>query len=388
MGEADYRSKRADSIVGNLLRATLEHAYYQGARLSELSRLDFPFVDCKHVILFITGINEAVIERLDRLEAEVGRAPGDRTVLRDAQVSSQRFGHLLNVMDDYLRLLEFSTRTHISQGSVNLLDALTAGFKKNERFILVPEYEFNYSYIDILRHLNNVVADAGISIRNASRDLKSIAVLSYPNIFKENALANCVLAHELGHFVIEQANLVRGLLNNFTFDDSLLSKLVDEAKSAKIGSQSRLTEFFAEDFIKSRIMKDALEKLNAWETELASDLFAFRMVGPVYIYSLSRFLLTIHEMDATNDHPSARVRLKLLLKELKAERFVKLTGVTKQTEATDAAVDKHFEKLGEFLDSPRRRPESKINMLLVDSMTRLQPKMLKAVDKVFESKKV
>lgn len=389
MGKTDNQNSQPDSLTGNLLKATLEHAYYQGVRLSELAHQDFPFTDCKRIISFLKSVNRAIVRRLERLGLEALSSPTDKEAERDLHVSSQRFGHLLNVMDEYLRLLEFSTRSHISQGSVNLLETLTMGFKENERFILVPEYEFNYSYLDILRHLRSVVAEATIAIPEANRSPKSIAVLSYPNIFRENALANALLAHELGHFVVEQTNIVENLLNGFKFDEVLLNRVVEEAKRAELRNQSHLTEFFEEDFIKSGIMKEALEKLTSWEIELASDLCAFRMVGPVFVYALSRFLLTLHDVDATNDHPSARVRLKLLVRELQVNGFTTSTldsNDSKKNDKVDGAT-RYFTQLQDFLDSPKRRPESHMNSLLGTAMTGLQKKMQKSVDQIFESQK-
>jgi hypothetical protein len=216
-----------------LIRAALEHAHYQESRLTELSHQEFPFTDSKQLVQILLKIHAKIIDRLDILLSESTEGTS-QSIRQDAVLAATRFGYLLAFLHTALEPLEFSSRTHVSQGTVTLLRSLMTKRGERRRFILMPAYEYNYSYTDVMSHILRATRQAlGESGLELDEDAESIAVLSYPNIYRENVLANCLLGHEIGHFVAEQSQLVGKIMAKIQLDSSLLQVLIDETKKRK-----------------------------------------------------------------------------------------------------------------------------------------------------------
>lgn len=389
MGKRITITSRRRSISETLLGTTLEHASYQKVRLSELEHQDFPFADCKQLVTILLDIHSVIIDELDSLLTEIRKNPNDKEIQRDAEIGARRFGHLLAFLHSSLELLEFSGRSHISQGSVYLLGGLTSHFGRTERFILVPSYEFNYSYTDVLHHIIKATEDAIPAMqRKLGKDVNRIAVLSYPNVYRENVLSNCLLGHEVGHYVVEQAGLVRDLVAQIQLNSNLLQKVVDDYRRGRIG-QTAISDFFATESVKAGIMQETSQTLTSWITELASDVFGFRTLGPVCLFALSKFLLALHNLDeSTDDHPSARIRLSLLLDQFEKKGFAnELKGVNDKDKKVANSILDYFDRLKVFISYPPGAPITPKNELLSDAITKLQDAITIAIDNTIDSNK-
>ncbi|MGA2876571.1 MAG: hypothetical protein ABSE82_13665 [Nitrososphaerales archaeon] len=390
MGKRGTIKTNRRSVGENLLRAALEHAYYQESRLTELSHQEFPFPDSTRLVDILVDIHEAIMDELDSLLTELERNPGDADSQRDAEIGARRFGYLLAFLHDTLELLEFSSRAHLSQASVHLIEGLTTKVRKRQ-FILMPAYEYNYSYRDIMAHILRATTEAFEGTHRRIRtSVNNIAVLSYPNIYRENVLANCLLGHEIGHFVVEQSGMVDRVMAPVQFDREKLERLVEQYKTQRVGPQTTLSEFLSDEVLRLRINKVATPILKSWIDELASDIFAIRILGPVFIFSLGRILLTLEEMDKwSDDHPSARTRLALLLDQNTKLGFMPELKSVKGDDAKIAVeIVAYFDQVQELVTS-RREAGTELDpfrMLMGDmlneAVNRIRTSIIEEVDQM------
>jgi len=326
---------------------------------------------------------------LDNLLKETTESASENS-RQDAIIGATRFGILLAFLHTTLEPLEFSSRTHISQGTVTLLRALMTTRGEQRRFILVPTYEYNYLYSDVMSHILRATRQAfAESTSEMNRDTQSIAVLSYPNIYRENVLANCLLGHEIGHFVVEQSQLVNKVMSQIQLNHDLLQKIIDEAKKAQVGPQSTMTDFLSDEMIRAETTNQLTSVLDSWITELSSDIFAFRILGPVFVFSLTKILLTLQPFDvSSHDHPSARTRLKLLLEQIEQQSFLPdLRKVTGANLTIAAEIVSFFEGLKkETIGASRVPPSSREEVLEVeildDAIEGIREKMIAEVDRI------
>jgi hypothetical protein len=212
--------------------------------------------------------------------------------------------------------------------------------------------------------------------------LKSIAVLSYPDVYRENTLANCLLGHEIGHFAVEQSKIVSRVMVGLQFDTQILQVLVDEQRGQRVGpQQTLLTQFLSDDDMRSQITDTATSVLNNWVQEFASDVFALEILGPVFIFSLEKLLLTMENPeDWSDDHPSAKSRLQLLLEQNATLGF---TPALRKVEGKNAKLAKeivaYFDEMGIMLNQSSTTNDN-MSKLLDDAFKGIKAAMMSEVD--------
>lgn len=145
---------------------------------------------------------------------------------------------------------------------------------------IVYSDEFNFFTSDVSRDLPR------------SRSSSPLVVLAIPKSDSGNPLLWSVLAHELAHSLFKEEDLL---------PTEVYTKLASQSKAK-------------------------LDVLRSWTVELNADLFAFRLLGPAYLYALIYFsvffvLRNLREpiepdpRDSTGPHPPPQVRVDFLLNE-------------------------------------------------------------------------
>ena len=204
-----------------------------------------------------------------------------------------------------------------------MIEDITESRTKSSKFLLTPTYEYNYFYFDVMTRIQMITERAYGRSTRPKGSPSSIAVLLYPDAYRENILANCLLGHEIGHFVVEQSGLVGRVTEHLVFDPNLFDAAVEEQKVQRIGTQMALTDFLSDQDIKQRTTEAATSILHRWVEELAADYFAISVLGLVFVYSLEKILLTMQSLDEfTFDHPTPRTRLRFLLNQSEQLNFI------------------------------------------------------------------
>lgn len=158
-----------------------------------------------------------------------------------------------------------------------------------------------------LERLRNLTRNLGFAIKDYPPLPEDIGILKFPYCAAHDVLMNCILFHEMGHYIYERTKL----------EESFLRKIEEE-----------LAEFV--------INEDILEKLKpvqprvawnrlsiyvrglmaAWADEIFADIFAVRILGPAFhlaCLQIENILPTNIEgdKDFSRTHPADKFRFKI-----------------------------------------------------------------------------
>lgn len=132
-----------------------------------------------------------------------------------------------------------------------------------------------------------------------------VVILSYPASESTNILLHTIM---MGHEVIHLKDYV----------DNISSGLI-ATREIRIIKQAVRTEATRLNLDPASLFEATERVLRQWLAELVADLFATRIYGPAYLFSFARLSLALQVMDEyTERHPSSRMRLGMMLEELRS----------------------------------------------------------------------
>lgn len=319
----------AYAILNELIRSNAEVAAFQKDKLNELAAKDFPFSDSKKLIIALKEINEEILNTFDELRKEFQQleSSDDVTQYQELQNDLSGYSKLLWNVNQLVYFVEQSAREHVSQSTVFLISYLTKRYAKHSSFFLTPLSEHNFLYRNIGRYLKDLIVD---SIPNAQNILSKLpqnfSVLSFPEIHRDNILANILLAHEVGHFIVNFEGLESKVNTKVSIDNKLFSDYLQRVGSTEVkldDKQRTLSEFFEMEKIHAQLLEILTRSIESWIRELLSDMIGFRLCGPVFIIALADELLTMFPHGLSNDrYPSTSYRIRIILNEIEGQKFM------------------------------------------------------------------
>ncbi|WP_337863493.1 hypothetical protein [Nitrososphaera sp.] len=357
------------AILSELIRSNSEVATFQKDKLSELAAKDFPFPDSERLITVLKEVNEEILIIFDELQSQFQKLEhSDDDESDDENTYEELLGDLLV----YSKLLwninllvyfvEQSAREHVSQSTVFLISYLTKKYTHNSSFFLTPLSEHNFLYRNLGRYLKDLIGD---SIPNATEILKKLpenfSILSFPEIHRDNILANILLAHEVGHFIVNVEGLESKVNTKVKIDNKLFSDYMNRIGSATVEvnkKQRTISEFFEMEKVQAQILEQLTKSIESWIRELLSDMIGFRLTGPVFVFALADELLTMLPHGLANDrYPPTSYRLRIILAEIEKQKFIdavenpedrkKITGLIEKIKVylTTPSAPNHDERL-------------------------------------------
>jgi DNA-directed RNA polymerase subunit F len=213
------------------------------------------------------------------------------------------------------------------------------------------------------------------------------SVFGFPLIQKENSILNSILAHEVGHFVDDAKKTSEKLMSKVKLDPKLVEKIAKTAESAVVGNKKgvKLTYFITPEELKAQITKLAVSQISEWVKELVSDVIAFQLVGPVYLFSLVSLLFTEIDIDeASGDHPPPRIRTTLLLEEFEKQdycRFIKEIKDEKKREIAGNLISL-VQSIKNLLVSVEQIEVEDFTKLVVGSVQQIIPQVREEASKI------
>jgi hypothetical protein len=138
-----------------------------------------------------------------------------------------------------------------------------------------------------------------------SEDAEPI-VFNLPGLDPTNAFLSPILAHEVGHSVIQRQDLVNDLEGKL--DGSEVERLKSELSSAdpSVG------------------IDDALSQFQRWAEELLCDALATELTGPSLLFSSAVFLPASAAGQSGRNHPDAGQRIALTLRQMELGGWIPL----------------------------------------------------------------
>lgn len=382
-----------NAVIPSFIHTVKEAVFYNIDRLSQLRYKNYPFKSSKDFIEVMLKIHEGLFDGLDVLELEVlETSEKAEKNSADLLIRINRYGHLIGVLHSLLQILEVGSREYISQGSVVLMENITKIFESNSQFILLPMYEYNYTYQELVQPLKTMLKDVLPQIEDIlSLFAKKFAVIGFPLVQKENVLLNSLIAHEIGHFINEEKQIVEGLMEKVSIDVKKVEEIAKEWSEWPGEIEPiELTRFIEFARIQAEIHRMATIWISNWLKELVSDVLAFHLIGPTYLFALANFLLTLIGVDEeSGDYPPPRMRIKLLLDEFDEIGYSRTLLCIKK-DNTIKEIAKKFvditEDLGNFLSEIEEEERDKLSILVHDVIVKVIPELRKNVLNVIENR--
>ena len=376
-------------LIQDLLNSTREEYFYHSRRVDQLKHRDYPFPWCIALLDTLSEIDDAILRELDKLNKEILETPkSEQNVpfMKEDLDKIQRYGQLVGILHYVLTFFEIGSREYVPEGTVVSIENIIRKFDKFAAFVLVPIFEYNYTYLDLMKLLKKALQYALPDVDKLFSNMPDkYAVFGFPLIMKKNVILNAILAHEVGHFIDEANNLSDKILQRVILDKKKIDRLAKIMEKARIGERRevRLTYFISPETLRAQITKLAVSQISEWLKELVSDTIAFHLFGPVFLHSLSNFLLTLVKLDeASTDHPPPRMRIKLLLEEFNERGYPRIAKNVKDVDDKKIAEDfvglsLELDKILETIEPGEFTP---FQELVMDSVEKVIPDLKKEVN--------
>jgi len=199
-------------------------------------------------------------------------------------------------------------------------------YSGNVIFLLTPTDKHNFEYTDIIGSTLKHVVQVFPNVQKILDLLpENVAVLSFPDIYRDNIVANILLAHEVGHFIINVRNLIPSIFDEVDFDEQMFEDYVNTVATSEVEGtkgQKKILDYIQAEKLRTILKTSVVRSIRGWIEELLCDMIGFKLSGPVFVFGLGELLLSsANHSVATNDYPSAAHRLKLILSEVDRLNF-------------------------------------------------------------------
>jgi hypothetical protein len=303
------------TIPSNLIQTVKESAFYNKNRLEELLSEDYPYPTSQEFIKTLILIHKGILQKLESMEKDISSLEGE---FEDHVVEIQRYGQILNSLHSLLQILEMGRREYVPQGIVVLIENIMKSYSK-AKFLLLPNYEYNYAYVELISPLKTALKDVLTDVEKSLVFADRFAIFWFPLAHKDNAILNALLAHEVGHFMAEEKQIVEKLISKVAIDPSKIQEIAQELLQVKLRAEKKeikIDDFVGLETAKAQVIREVVVKVSERLRELVADSIAFHLFGPAFIIALSNFLVTLADINIEpKGYPSTRMRIIFLIDE-------------------------------------------------------------------------
>lgn len=310
------------SLIKDLVDRILRANYATSKRLRALQSREYPSATPIKLIEVLLRIHGEIAETLREIRTGLGAKEANQD--HEDEITIRRYGHLVFYIHALLEVIEAARVELVSASSVILVRDLSRNLK-GIQFLVIPQYEYTFSYQEVFAGLVEIYESA---VKKGREDkagaLESIkgfgdrlAILRFPQAERDSILLNVMLAHEVGHAICQQNELAEAVIGDLQIDRAEVDELLDELEEAVQTleeTQGPLPFFFHREVLRALLMSLIMTATIRWTEELLCDAIAFVVLGPAYILAFSEFLLSVENVDDYSiTHPAARIRLSMLL---------------------------------------------------------------------------
>lgn len=206
-------------------------------------------------------------------------------------------------------------------------------FHSNFSLSLKP-YEGNTYVIDAQRDLVNAALSVFSPDQPAPEEADHWHVFLYfPKAEAHSVLLNTIMvSHEILHLEDHHKQIAANLWDKIEVKmaSPTVKEAVQEALESPLGPaqnlviQRRLGDVLKEQSVRTAIVTKCNEVIHHWVGEIVADLLAARLFGPAYFLAFATLSLSLGTMDRYSEkHPSSRMRMALMIDELKELGYLK-----------------------------------------------------------------
>jgi aspartate/glutamate racemase len=298
----------SDNVTNLLLSNLLNNIKSLEKILEEFLIENYPFPEIKNLIHNLLILLTNFYSEIDLLEEQLSNVGPSE----DLNESIILYTGLVEYTHTLFGLIRMAQEHNISKSIIYLIRYLTEPLKEKSNFIVIPSYTYNYFYSE----LNSQIKDKFINIIDGTEEIfkdgdKKFSILIYPYIYNKNIVMNTLLAHELGHFIEIENNVINRLITSISIEPQEIERIIRSRLDG--GTTRTLEEYMKIETLKAKIHKETQDLINYWLQELFCDLIGYYLVGPMYLIINTEFLLSVGKSTVIyKEHPSIEMRLKNL----------------------------------------------------------------------------
>jgi hypothetical protein len=258
---------------------------------------------------------------------------GDDPQPEDKQALALRYHQFLVDLQqsylDYLRETDQSfSPPEIRLAITNVLGRVASGCKLVMNPCADPVPNISWS-VNLEQYLCSLLIPDYSAPTPESSEEAVFVFLSYPQLHARDVFfQTIVISHEILHLRDHVRGLSQQLAGQINLAGADFSALVEDLRSQRILAATpslppiTFGERFEEEQLKAFISAKWSEIMLNWLREVISDLLAVRLFGPCYIVAFSNHSLLSGVLAKHSDtHPSSRLRLELILAELRDMKY-------------------------------------------------------------------
>ncbi|MFB0560619.1 MAG: hypothetical protein ACETWM_05240 [Candidatus Lokiarchaeia archaeon] len=304
----------------------IEKILSQNRVLSRLQSEEFPTDAQKKVIKLLLKTSSMLYIKLISLLEELENADKLPFESREQlshliETNAERFNHLISFICKITEFIEASNIRHFPLGIFYTIKNVIKAFQKDANLIVSFSGENIFSYTDLLITLKNILKNA--LDKEEIKKLEAafpqcILLFNLPLLGKENILLQCLIANQIGNYMVEDYGLFLQIMKEENFSNFLQ---FSESPSFKNFRKKELERII--------IVEQNLGKIKNWIVTVASDLFAIHTFGPSYLFAFFKY---IFYTNANKLSVPIRSRLKIMLEEIKQLNYTKNVEIKNEIE--------------------------------------------------------
>jgi hypothetical protein len=290
---------------------------------------------------------DTLVMYVDQQRAEYRTLPGGKAKY-GATIEMRKLVSGIRDLHRSLSWLDAARNPPLDLGTRYFVDGMVAQLVSPDAEVTVVAGERSYGKLS--NPFSPVFTLTGV---RAPADGLSIVVF-IPRREKKSGLLHPLIVHEIAHAANDQHSLVTRVLNAAVKDGDFVTRRKETAEN--IGGKTPEGLAAAMESINLR--------LSSWIEEALCDAFGAQLLGPTYLYAFMAIVGTSNLDQASEEHPSTRQRIRLLLRQLDD------TGWTSLMEEEVPEVDNWFRQAAKVMHAYSDL-EEKFCVYALDSITDL-----------------
>ncbi|MGQ9720219.1 MAG: hypothetical protein ACUVXA_02730 [Candidatus Jordarchaeum sp.] len=240
---------------------------------------------------------------------------------RMIETITERYSYLISFICKIIEFIEASSIRHFPPSTSYILENVIKKFQGDVHLIVSLKGENIFSYINLLATLKVILKNAldKEEMKNLDEDSpQHILLFLLPLLGKENILLNCLIANQIGNYIVEHNKIFPDIIKN-----EILSNFY------KIPQPNNILKFRENELESVLNVEQALESIKFWIIIIASDLLAIHMFGPSYLFAFSKYIFHANTLRL---RVPLKTRLKIMLEEIKKSNYIKNEEIRKEIE--------------------------------------------------------
>ena len=319
--------------VRKTLEFEIEKILSQNRVLGRLRLEEFPSDAQEKAITLLLKTFSLLYNKLAFLLSKLNQLPHENRekLSQTIGITTRRYNYLISFIGSLTEFIEASNISHFPLGIYYTLESIIKNFQKGTPIILSLLGERKFMYLDLITVLKTVLKNVlnKREIEKLDEGYPScILIFNIPVLEKENILLHCLVANQIGNYLVER---------NESFFQILESENLPKLLRLPPKKPSNFKE---QELERIGIVEQALNKIKKWVITIASDLFAIHIFGPAYLFAFSKYLPAARESDVPLE-----TRLKITAEELKELNYTKNDELKDKIEKVELYAERSLSSL-------------------------------------------